>query len=80
MHSPDGRVAWTYPSDYTGVHGSHSAPKARRGLLLGPLGVLGDAHLEDIGQIFALHTNLGQVVLFTVDGLYIASLFQVTAH
>lgn len=78
MYRPDGVVAWTYPSPYSGVHGSHSAPKARRGLLIGPLGVMGEAHLPQVGQIFALHTNMGQAVLFTADGLYIGALFQDT--
>lgn len=78
MYRPDGTIAWTYPSSYSGVHGSHTAPKAHRGLLIGPLGVFGEAHLGDVGQLFGLHTNIGQAVLFTSDGLYISALFQDT--
>jgi hypothetical protein len=78
MYRPDGTVAWTYPSPYSGVQGSHVAPKARRGLLIGPLGIMGEAHLDGVGQIFALHTNMGQAVLFTADGLYLTALFQDT--
>jgi hypothetical protein len=76
MYKPDGAIAWTYPSDYSGVHGSHTAPKERRGLLIGPLGVYGTAQLKEAGQIFAFHNNVGQAVLFTADGLYIAALFR----
>jgi len=72
----DGSVAWTYPSDYTGVQGSHTAPKARRGLLIGPLGVMGEADLKGVGRTFAFHTNRGQAVLLTSDGLYLAELFR----
>lgn len=76
MYRPDGTVAWTYPSPYTGVHGSHSAPAPRAGVLMGPLGVIGAAHIEGLGELFGLHTNFGQVELFTADGLYLGALFQ----
>lgn len=76
MYRPNGTIAWTYPSPYSGVHGSHRAPPPRRGLLAGPLGVIGSARVPGLGEMFALHTNLGQAVLFTADGLYIDSLFQ----
>jgi hypothetical protein len=76
MFRPDGTIAWTYPSPWTGVHGSHTAPKARRGQLVGPLGVIGTARLDGIGEIFAFHTNVGTAELFTADGLYLGRLFR----
>jgi len=76
MFNPDGSIAWSYPSDYTGVRGSHTAPQARNGLLIGPLGVFGEANLEAVGGIFAFHTNMGQAVIFTEDGLYLGELFK----
>lgn len=76
MFRPDGTVAWTYPSRYTGVHGSHSAPAPQAGVLMGPLGVIGAAHIDGLGELFGLHTNFGQVELFTADGLYLGALFQ----
>jgi len=75
MVRPDGSVAWTYPSNWTGVHGSHTAPKEKRGQLVGPLGVFGQARVEAVGQVFAFHTNVGTAELFTSDGLYIGRLF-----
>jgi hypothetical protein len=78
MYRPDGTVAWTYPSPWTGVHGSHTAPKERRGQLIGPLGVLGNATLDAVGEIFAFHTNVGTAEFFTADGLYLGRIFRDT--
>jgi hypothetical protein len=76
MYRPDGSIAWTFPSPWTGVHGSHTAPKEKRGQLVGPLGVFGEAQLEGVGEIFAFHTNVGTAEFFTADGLYIGRLFK----
>ena len=76
MYRPDGSVAWTYPSPWTGVHGSHTAPKEKRGQLVGPLGVFGQAVVKGVGQVFAFHTNVGTAEFFTSDGLYLGRLFR----
>ena len=76
VYRPDGSIAWTYPSPWTGVHGSHTAPKEKRGLLIGPLGVAGDATLPEVGGIFAFHTNVGTADIFTNDGLFVGRLFR----
>ena len=76
MFNPDGTVTWTYPSPYSGIHASHAAPKSGPGRLVGPLGVLGSATIEGLGDIFALRTNFGQAEFFTTDGLYIGSVFE----
>ncbi len=76
MFRPDGSIAWFYPSRWTGVHGSHTAPKEKRGQVLGPLGVMGRADLENVGEIFAFHTNVGTAEFFTTDGLYVGRLFR----
>jgi len=77
MYRPDGTVAWTFPNRWPGVHGSHTAPKARHGRLIGPLRVIGSARLgEAVGDIFCFSGNLGQAFLFTTDGLYVADLFR----
>jgi hypothetical protein len=78
MFRPDGSIAWTFPSPWTGVHGSHTAPRTKRGRLVGPLGVCGTARLDGVGQIFVFHTNQGTAELFTSDGLYIGRLFADT--
>jgi hypothetical protein len=74
---PDGQVQWTYPNRWPGVHASHRAPQARNGLLIGPLYVIGSSDLGgDIGEVFCLNGNTGQAFLFTLDGLYVGSLFK----
>ena len=75
--APDGKVLWTYPSDYVSVHGSHRAPAASPGLLIGPSSFYGTAFINDeVGEVFYLNGNLGQNFLFTEDGLWVQSLYN----
>jgi hypothetical protein len=76
MLSATGKLLWTYPNPWPGVHGSHEAPGAKNGRIIGPLYVLGAASLPNIGEFFAMNGNLGERYLMTADGLYIGSLFQ----
>jgi len=72
-----GGVAWSYPCLYPGVHGSHRAPMAQAGLLIGPLKICGVAHVNDtVGNVALLRGNLGQDFLFTTDGLYVGAMFR----
>ncbi|MGC8667119.1 MAG: sugar-binding protein [Chthonomonadales bacterium] len=75
MFSPAGKLLWTYPNAWPGVHGSHTAPASRRGRVIGPLWVLGSVHLRRVGSIFCMGANLGERYLFTRDGLFVGSLF-----
>ncbi|NQT51724.1 hypothetical protein HQ576_06730 [bacterium] len=71
------KVLWSYPNLYPGVHGSHNATMPTPGLLIGPLKVLGVAHVNDsVGRVFALRGNLGQDFFFTTDGLMVGAMFQ----
>ncbi|MFZ2657546.1 MAG: sugar-binding protein [Victivallales bacterium] len=73
----DKKIEWTYPNLYAGVHGSHRATMPKPGLLIGPLKVCGVADMgKEIGGIMLIRGNLGQDFLFTMDGLFIASIFQ----
>ncbi len=76
MFSSDGKLLWTYPNPWPGVHGSHTAPKAKRGRIIGPLFVCGSADVEGLGEVFALRGNLGETYLMTIDGLFITTLFR----
>ena len=77
MFSSKGKLLWTYPSPWTGVGGSHSAPRCKRGRTIGENYVLGSARVNaHVGEIFAINANLGERYLLTTDGLYLASLFQ----
>ncbi|HSI83786.1 MAG TPA: hypothetical protein VK970_08375 [Candidatus Methylacidiphilales bacterium] len=71
-------VMWTYPNPYHSVHGSHRAPMARPGLIVGPLKIMGTAQFVkgDIGTVFAIRGNLGEDYFFTSDGLYAGALFN----
>lgn len=76
MFSPDGKLLWTYPNQWPGVHGSFTAPLAKRGQIIGPLYVLGSAQVSGVGEVFCMNSNNGPDILFTTDGLYVGSLFQ----
>ena len=72
-----GDILWTYPNIYPGVHGSHKAPMARPGLIIGPLKIMGVAKVNPtVGNVFAIRGNLGQDYFFTTDGLNIGALFR----
>jgi hypothetical protein len=72
-----GKTLWTYPSGYVSVHGSHRAPAAAPGLLIGPSSIYGTAFVSpEIGELFYLNGNLGQNFLFTEDGLWVQSLYR----
>ncbi|HON08447.1 MAG TPA: hypothetical protein PLW02_10160, partial [Verrucomicrobiota bacterium] len=76
MISSDGKTLWQYPNPWPGVHGSHTAPAAKRGRIIGPLYVLGSAQVSrDVGEVFCLAGNLGERYLMTTDGLFLANLF-----
>ncbi len=76
MFSPDGALLWSYPNPWPGVHGSHTAPAAHRGRILGPLYVLGSAQMPNaIGEVFCLGGNLGERYFLTGDGLFLGSIF-----
>jgi hypothetical protein len=76
--NPDtGKVMWTYPNRYPGVHGSHAASMPKPGLLIGAMKICGVAKIDDtIGTIALVRGNLGQDYFFTADGLYVGALFQ----
>ncbi|MFZ2656127.1 MAG: hypothetical protein WAX69_14445, partial [Victivallales bacterium] len=76
MFTPDGKLSWSYPNKWPGVHGSHTAPKDRRGLLIGTIKVLGSATVPELGEIFCMNGNLGRDFLMTTDGLYVTSIFK----
>lgn len=76
MFSPEGKLLWSYPNPWPGVHGSHTAPKSKRGRIIGPLFVCGSAQVKGVGEVFALRGNLGETYLMTIDGLFVATLFQ----
>jgi hypothetical protein len=73
----DGRVRWTYPNTYSGVHGSHYATPPEPGLLRGAFACVGTAALPaPLGDIWVLNGNCGEWYMFNGDGFFVAQLFQ----
>ena len=75
----DGKEIFTYPNPYLSVHGSHNAPAARPGMLVGPSSFYGVADMGgEVGEVFYLNGNLGENQIFTWDGLLIQTIFKDT--
>ncbi len=77
----NGVPMWSYPSLWPGLHASHIAPMPESpGQLIGTTRVVGpviDAPPgSEAGQLWAINGNKGNVYIFTVDGLFVARLFQ----
>ena len=72
-----GRLLWTYPSNFTGVHGSHRACPAKVGMLRGAYDIVGAAKLPPpIGNIWVVPTNKGEWHVLTEKGFYLTRLFE----
>ncbi|MBC2603774.1 FlgD immunoglobulin-like domain containing protein [Puniceicoccus vermicola] len=74
--SADNEVEWTFPNDWTGVHGSHKAPLPETGVLQGSLSYLGMAPLDEKGDVTVINGNHGRFFVMTTDGIYLDEMFQ----
>jgi hypothetical protein len=83
--SKNGRLSWTYPEEFLGLHNSHhSKPPRRPGEVIGTTRLLGHSFLAHRTgnrkaapiELWAINGNYGNVYLFTTDGLLVATLFQ----
>ena len=76
----NGKPMWSYPDLWPGLHASHeSPPPDHPGELIGTTRLLGDFITPkhgDAGPVWAMNGNMGNVYLFTADGLFIATLFK----
>jgi hypothetical protein len=80
-----GRLSWTYPEEFLGLHNSHhSKPPRHPGEVIGTTRLLGRSFLtprtgdrtRERIELWAINGNYGNVYLFTTDGLLVATLFQ----
>ena len=72
-----GNVVATFPINWTGVHGSMNGPVPEPGETCGELFFSGACGInERLGAVVATQGNMGQVFLFTEDGLFLSSLFR----
>ncbi|WP_269431626.1 sugar-binding protein [Chthonomonas calidirosea] len=77
LFSPEGKLLWSYPNPWPGEHGAFTAPHSKRGRVIGPLFVCGSVEVgHGVGEVFALRGVMGETYFMTIDGLYIANLFQ----
>jgi hypothetical protein len=75
-----GQPRWSYPSPWPGLHASHESPAAEQpGQVIGTTRLLGGfvtPHQGDAGPLWAINGNMGNMYLFTADGLFVAELFH----
>lgn len=73
--APDGTLRWTYPNQWSNVHGSHRAPLPKAGELQGSLFYSGLAPLDGTSDVFVINGNHGRAFVMTSDGLYLDEMF-----
>ncbi len=72
-----GKFTWSYPSNFTGVHGSHRACSPQVGMIRGQYDIVGTAKLpHPIGNIWVIPTNKGEWHMVTEKGFYLSKLFE----
>ncbi|HTU26125.1 MAG TPA: hypothetical protein VMF30_12040, partial [Pirellulales bacterium] len=68
-----GKQRFQYPDTFVGVHGSHKAPPPIDGLIRGAFPPCGTAKLpEPIGNIWVIPTNVGEWLVLSEHGYYLA--------
>jgi hypothetical protein len=72
-----GEPRWSYPSPWPGLHASHEAAVPDRpGMVVGHTRLLGGFIQGKAGPMFCLNGNMGNMYLFTADGLFVSTLFH----
>jgi len=72
-----GKLLWSYPNGFFGVHGSHKAPPPVEGMLRGVFGFVGSAKVDGVaGDIWAMNSNVGEWHVINGEGFYLTRLFQ----
>ena len=74
-----GEPRWSYPSPWPGLHASHEAAVPDRpGMVVGHTRLLGGwvQPKGDAGPMFGINGNMGNMYLFTADGLFVSTLFH----
>lgn len=72
-----GESRWSYPSVWPGLHASHEAAVPDRpGMVVGHTRLLGDFIQGQAGPMFCINGNMGNMYLFTADGLFVSTFFH----
>lgn len=76
----NGEPRWSYPNLWPGLHASHEAPApGRPGEITGVTRLLGgtiEPKGSKAGPLWCVNGNMGNMYLFTTDGLFVATLFH----
>lgn len=76
----NGVPLWSYPSLWPGLHASHEAPAPDfSGELIGTTRLLGGFVTPgkgEAGPLWCINGNMGDMYLFTADGLFVSQLLQ----
>ncbi len=75
----NGVPLWSYPNPWPGLHASHEAAKPDRpGQVIGATRLLGGfvSPKGTTEQLWGVNANMGNMYLFTADGLFVATLFE----
>ncbi|MEW4453568.1 FlgD immunoglobulin-like domain containing protein [Bremerella sp. JC817] len=71
----NGTHLWSFPNQWSDVHGSHHAPLPKPGVMQGTMAYLGVAPLDEESDVVFLNGNHGRCFLLTTDGLYLDEAF-----
>lgn len=72
-----GKRKWSYPNNFTGVHGSHRACPPEVGMIRGAYDICGSVTLpKPIGNIWVVPTNKGEWHAVTEDGYYLTKFWE----
>ena len=75
--SGQGKLMWTYPNNFTGVHGSHRACPPEVGMIRGAFDICGSVKLPPpIGNIWVIPTNKGEWHALTEKGYYLTRFWE----
>lgn len=74
-YAQDGKHLWSYPNQWSDVHGSHDAPLPEPGVMQGVMAFLGIAPFDDSADVFFVNGNHGRCFTLTSDGLYLDEAF-----
>lgn len=74
-YAGDGRHLWSYPNQWSDVHGSHDAPLPEPGVMQGTMAFLGIAPFDKESDVVFLNGNHGRCFMLTSDGVYLDEAF-----
>jgi len=76
----NGTPVWSYPNLWPGLHASHESPPPEQpGELIGVTRLLGGTIMakdKGVGPLWCVNSNQGCMYLFTMDGLFVSTLFR----